>query len=689
MTHRAQPLAASEAEALSQEARAAAIIHRLAATLGAVDGEAFFPSLVAELTSVLDLDYAMVAEVDADCREATILAAAGREGVAPTVTYSLAGTPCEDVLAVGQALILQGVGTRFPGDPRIEASPMEAYVGVTLLGRGGRPVGLLVIMHRQPIDDGELVAAVLHVFASRAAAELERTRAEAALRTSEERYRRFFEDDLAGICVLAPDGRITACNPAFARIFAFESPIELLSANVLALFDAAAPLAALLARLETETTLRGLELEVNRWDGRPLHLVGSLVAERKDGRVSRVTGHWIDNTQRKLAEQRLRHAQRLESIGTLAGGIAHDLNNVLAPVLMSVDLLSDLVRDERGQRLLASIERSTRRGMDLVRQVLWFARGVDGERRTFAPDRLVGEVVKIVRESFPKNIEVVPRVAEDLPPIAGDPTQLYQVMMSLAVNARDAMPRGGTLGIEARRVEVGPDRIPPGASHSAPGPFLELAVVDSGTGIAPEVLDRIFEPFFTTKPPGEGSGLGLSTAHSIAASHDGFLEVETSATNGSVFRMLLPFAAAPEGAAEPAPADAVAAPERGRGELILVVDDEPTIRDVCSETLESFGYRALTAADGAEAVALFARYRAEVAAVITDLAMPIMDGPATIRSIRRLSGRVPILAMSGLADRYGLEEIEEHGISSFLTKPFSADDLLARLGGALGSRPPS
>jgi CheY-like chemotaxis protein len=153
--------------------------------------------------------------------------------------------------------------------------------------------------------------------------------------------------------------------------------------------------------------------------------------------------------------------------------------------------------------------------------------------------------------------------------------------------------------------------------------------------------------------------------------------------------MLLPFAAAPEGAAEPAPADAVAAPERGRGELILVVDDEPTIRDVCSETLESFGYRALTAADGAEAVALFARYRAEVAAVITDLAMPIMDGPATIRSIRRLSGRVPILAMSGLADRYGLEEIEEHGISSFLTKPFSADDLLARLGGALGSRPPS
>ena len=556
-------LAPAGGSAARPVASAEEIVYRLAASLGAVEGEAFFPSLVAELTSILGLDFAMVVELRPAAQEVTVLASAASSEVPPLTAYSLAGTPCLEVVTGGKAIYAHGLAESFPQDRWAVDAGMEAYVGVALRCRGGNPVGLLAVMHRQPIDDGDLVAAVLQVFASRAAAEIDR----------------------------------------------------------------------------------------------------------------------------KLAEERLRHAQRLESIGTLAGGIAHDLNNVLAPVLMSVDLLFDVVRDERGRRLLASIERSTRRGMDLVRQVLWFARGVEGERRTFAPERLLGEVVKIVRESFPKHVDVIAGRFDDLPPIAGDPTQLYQVLMNLAVNARDAMPGGGTLRIEGREVARAPMT---GVSKDGPEPperFLEVAVSDTGTGVPVEVRDRIFEPFFTTKPPGEGTGLGLATAHSIVAAHGGVIEVESVEGEGSVFRVLLPVAAAAEvAAASPAAATAPPRPERGGGELVLVVDDEPTIRDVCSETLESFGYRALTAADGAEAVALVARYRGEVAAVITDLAMPIMDGPAAIRSIRRLSQRVPILAMSGLADRYGLEEIEEHGISGFLTKPFSADDLLLRLGEALARR---
>ncbi|HSL84440.1 MAG TPA: PAS domain S-box protein, partial [Thermoanaerobaculia bacterium] len=203
-----------------------------------------------------------------------------------------------------------------------------------------------------------------------------RHRTEDALRASEERYRRFFEENLSGVSVLHPDGRLTACNPAFARIFAFASPEELVGANLLALVQDADAAGALLDWVVAEGALRGMELELTRWDGRPLHLVASLVAERGDGGPREITGYWIDVTDRKLAEQQVLHTQRLESIGTLAGGIAHDLNNVLAPVLMAVGLLEDLVTDPRGRRLLASIERSTRRGMDLVRQVLWFARGV-------------------------------------------------------------------------------------------------------------------------------------------------------------------------------------------------------------------------------------------------------------------------------------------------------------------------
>jgi hypothetical protein len=519
--------------------------------------------------------------------------------------------------------------------------------------------------------------------ARRSAKDAQRS-AKDALRASEERYRRFFEENLSGVSVLQPDGRLTACNPAFARMFAFASPEELVGANLLALVEDADAAGALLEQVAGNGSLRGLELELTRWDGRPLHLVASLVAEHEDGRLSEITGYWIDVTDRKLAEQQVLHTQRLESIGTLAGGIAHDLNNVLAPVLMSVDLLEDLVSDARGRRLLASIERSTRRGMDLVRQVLWFARGVEGERSAFRPNRLLSEVGKIAHESFPKNIEVVVEVEEGLPAVSGDPTQLYQVLMNLAVNARDAMPRGGLLRLAGREVAVPEDRIPVQAPRARPGPYLELTVSDTGMGIPEEILDRVFEPFFTTKAPGEGTGLGLSTALTIVQSHGGFFEVESSDVEGSVFRVLLPAVAAPE---EPEAAEAEPELERGEGQLVLVVDDEPTIRDVCCETLEAFGYRALTAADGAEAVALFARYNGEVAAVLTDLAMPIMDGPSAIRAIRRLNRWVPILAMSGLADRHGLEEIGEHGISAFLEKPFSAEELLGHLGEALASEP--
>ncbi len=389
---------------------------------------------------------------------------------------------------------------------------------------------------------------------------------------------------------------------------------------------------------------------------------------------------------RKLAERQLLHTQRLESIGTLAGGIAHDLNNVLAPILMSVELLQDLVADDRGRGLLASIERSARRGMDLVRQVLWFASGLKGERRSFHPGRLLTEVGKIATESFPKNIEVTVEPGADLPPISGDPTQLYQVLMNLAVNARDAMTRGGVLRIGARAVEVAEERIPAQAPTAEPGPYVELTVADTGMGIPAEIMDRIFDPFFTTKDSGQGTGLGLSTALSIVQSHGGFFEVDSSAVEGSEFRVLLP-AAAERAEAAPEPVTAEADPEQGEGRLVLVVDDEPTIRDVCCETLEAHGYRAVTAADGAEAVAVFARSNGEVAAVLTDLAMPIMDGPSAIRSIRRLNRLVPILVMSGLADRHGLEEMEEHGVSVFLEKPFSAEELLGRLEEALVAEP--
>ncbi len=621
----------------------------------------------------------MVGELSRAGAEISSLAACGPAGLVPSFSYPVPGTPCQRALAEGLASFPTGVTREFPDDPSFVEMGVDAYVGVPLVASSGAPLGVLVTMHRAPVEDVPLVSSVLQVFAMRAAAELERTRAEEALRASEERYRKFFEENLSAVCVVRPNGEITAANPAFAGTFGFPSVDEILEVNVRTLVQSDHQLEALFRRACDEGSVRGIEASMTRWDGRPLHLLGSLVAERRGGEVRGITCYWIDITERKMAEQQLLHAQRLESIGTLAGGMAHDLNNVLAPVLMSVDLLRDLVDGERGQRLLASIERSTRRGMDLVRQVLWFARGVEGERTVFDAGLLIGEVYKIVGESFPRNISVRTEVAEGLPAVLGDPTQLYQVLMNLSLNARDAMPRGGDLRLGARLVEAG-DPPPPGGDSKRSGPRVELFVADTGTGISPSDQQRIFEPFFTTKPPGEGTGLGLSTAHSIVKSHGGAFVVESEPGEGTVFRVFLPAAATAAGLASPAPSRPV---PRGRGELVLVIDDEPTIRDVCRETLEAFGYSALTAADGAEGVAQFACHNGEVAAVITDLAMPIMDGPAAIRAIRRLSRSVPILAMSGLAERHGLREIEEDGIAAFLEKPFSAEELLTHLGEVL------
>ncbi len=651
-------------------------IHRLAASLGAVQGAEFFRSLVRELTQILGLDYAMVGELSPAGDEITSLAACGPAGLVPNFSYQVAGTPCQRALADGLASYPTGMTREFPDDPTFVELQVDAYVGVPLVASSGAPLGVLVTMHRRAVEDVPLVSSVLQVFAMRAAAELERTRADEALRASEERYRKFFEENLSAVCVVRPDGEITAANPAFAGTFGFLSVAEILEVNVRALVQDCGALEELFRRVCEEGSVRALETSVTRWDGRPLHLLGSLVAERRGGELREITCYWIDITERKLAEQQLLHAQRLESIGTLAGGMAHDLNNVLAPVLMSVDLLRDLVGGERGQRLLASVERSTRRGMDLVRQVLWFARGVEGERTVFDAGPLLGEVHKIVGESFPRNISVRTEVSEGLPAVLGDPTQVYQVLMNLALNARDAMPRGGSLRLGARLLDAEDAPAAPGGRGPA-GLSVELSVADTGTGIEPEDQSRIFEPFFTTKPPGEGTGLGLSTAHSIVKSHGGVIFVESTPGAGSVFRVRLPVADASARLASPEVQRPV---PRGRGELILVIDDEPTIRDVCRETLEVFGYTALTAADGAEGVASFARHNGEVAAVVTDLAMPIMDGPAAIRAIRRLNRSVPILAMSGLAERHGLREIEEHGLAAFLEKPFSAEELLTHLG---------
>ena len=388
-----------------------------------------------------------------------------------------------------------------------------------------------------------------------------------------------------------------------------------------------------------------------------------------------------DITEKKRMESQFLRAQRMESIGTLAGGIAHDLNNVLSPILMAIDMLQLRVTDDNSKKWFEVLRANAERGASMVRQVLSFARGVEGERVALQPKHLIKEIVKILRETLPKSIEISFHLPNDLWIISADATQMHQVLMNLCVNARDAMPEGGSISIKADNVFLDENYARMHIEAKA-GRFVVISVSDTGPGMTPEVQSRIFEPFYTTKEMTKGTGLGLSTALTIVKSHGGFINVYSELHKGSQFAVYIP-------AIEmPGTVDASVVQTDlplGNGELILVVDDEESIREITRGTLETFGYKVLTASDGTEALALYADKKNEIAVVLTDMVMPFMDGPATIRALQRMNPSVRIIAASGLGTGLHAGEGALEGVSVFLNKPYTAEKLLKTLADVLRS----
>ncbi len=383
-----------------------------------------------------------------------------------------------------------------------------------------------------------------------------------------------------------------------------------------------------------------------------------------------------DITEKKKLEAQFLRAQRMESIGTLAGGIAHDLNNVLAPIIMSVDLLkSTPLTESEHQGVLDTIGNSAHRGAEMVRQVLSFVRGMEGERVTVQAKHIIREIQKIVKDTFPKSIQIQVWVAPEIWTLQGDPTQLHQVLLNLAVNARDAMPQGGTLRITAEN-NVFEGYSTPLNPAKICGSFVSIHVMDDGTGMTPEVKERIFEPFFTTKDIGKGTGLGLATTLAIVKSHGGFIEVNSESGEGSTFSIHLPADTRSSGER---PVSRMPQPLRGKGELILVIDDELPIRSVTQHTLEAFGYRVVTAADGAEGVAIYAQQQSEIAVVITDMMMPVMDGAAVVRALLKMNSSVRVITTSGLTAGSGVAKEIASLVERFLAKPYTTEVLLRTL----------
>ncbi|MEP6670477.1 MAG: response regulator [Chthoniobacter sp.] len=495
---------------------------------------------------------------------------------------------------------------------------------------------------------------------------------------SEARFRRLVDSNAQGVIFFNTNGNITGANDAFLNLVG-HSREELEAGRINWVAMTPPEYVDLDERCLAQMRVKGVsepyEKEYFRQDGsRVAILLGAAAFEdNPEEGVCFV----VDLTERKKLEQQALRAQRIESIGTLAGGIAHDLNNSLGPIIMSLDLLAMRFPDPESQELLAIVSSSAHRGADMVRQVLSFARGVEGRRMEVQVKHLLREIEKIANDTFLKHIQIRTIIPYDLWTVLGDPTQLHQVLLNLCVNARDAMPNGGTLTISAKNLDVDAQYAGMSMNSDAKaGPYVCLQVKDSGTGMGPEVLEKIFDPFYTTKDVGKGTGLGLSTSLAILKSHGGFIRVYSEPMKGTTFKVYL--TAQTESSPESEAVIAASMP-RGNGELILVVDDEASVRQITQQTLEIFGYRVILAIDGADGVAIYARQGEEIALVITDMMMPVMDGPATIEVLRRINPAVRIIGASGLAADGQVAQAVSLGVKHFLSKPYTAETLLKAL----------
>jgi PAS domain S-box-containing protein len=518
-----------------------------------------------------------------------------------------------------------------------------------------------------------------------------RREAERALRESEATLRSFFEASpvLMGILELDPDGRDL-------QLISFNHAVE----DFLGVTGAPRPSRASVLGIPPEA-IRAWRDAIERTDatglpvrfedpfhpsGRPRFLSATIARlPPGPGRPTRYCFVAEDTTVRRQMEQQALRSQRLESIGTLASGIAHDLNNVLAPVTLALRLFRPKLPDPDDRELIDSVGASVKRGASIIRQLLAFARGAEGERRPVGWDRLLADLERMLQDTFPRSIELRVVAAHDTDPVMGDATQIFQVLMNLCVNARDAMPAGGTLTVTVENAVL-PNEQRGLVPDAADGRVVSVRVRDSGTGIPEAIQARIFDPFFTTKEVGSGTGLGLATALHIVRGHGGFIALEPIPGPGTQFHVCLP--AMPERSAfqvpDPAgPSPAPAAVPVGAGQCILVVDDERSIRSVAHATLVDHGYQVLAAADGREALEVFSREGDRIHLVVTDLMMPSMDGATLIDRIRALQPGMRFVAVSGLLE----ESTAGHAGVRLLQKPFAAEALLRIIHEALHDAP--
>jgi len=510
---------------------------------------------------------------------------------------------------------------------------------------------------------------------------LERT---AELTESEAHYRRFFEEDLSGDLITTPDGTILACNPAFVRIFGFSSVDEVLACDAASLYSDPSEHVAFLRLLREQGRIESHEQVFRKKDGKHLYAVENVVGTFDDsGNLTQIDAYIFDVTNLKRAEEMLMQAQKMEAIGRLAGGVAHDFNNMLMVIQGFTDFVTkNTPKDHPNHHYLSEVRKATDRATSLTHQLLAFGRKQVLFVEAFSLNLLIEDTAKMLQRLIGEDVRLEVSCAADLPSVYADRSQLVQILMNLAVNARDAMPTGGTIFIETSAgelTEAHHQEMP----YVKPGRYAVLKVRDTGSGMDAETLEHLFEPFFTTKRRGEGTGLGLATVYGIVKQTGGYVWCTSKPGEGAEFSVYLPFAGE---AREEATVPRAQETSAGGDETILVVEDEEMVRRVIVQVLRENGYAVLEAANGRVAVELVGQPGEKIDLIVSDVVMPEMNGTEMVERVRALHPEVKVIFMSGYADERAKELSRFVAHREYLQKPVQPAKLLATIRKVLDER---
>jgi len=645
--------------------------------------ETLFQALAQRVAEAMPVRWALLGELIEGGRVRTLAHWDGDHWL-PASEFALAGTPCEAAMGATPAFFEDDVQALFPGDAFAAAHGVRSYFGIPLYNRDEVAIGILAVMHDAPLSLSPEFEGVLHVFAARAAAEVERSKAERILRADQELF-------LTGPVVVWTWGDADAWQvrhvSANVSQFGYDprdfldgdrAYVDIVHVDDRDRFRADAARAVALGTQSLER-----EYRIVCPDGAVRWMYDlTRIARAPDGTVANVRGYTLDVTERRRAqesraalESQLRQAQKLEAIGTLAGGVAHDFNNILAAIVAHVELVRDTTQDADVRSDLEAVMSACTRGRRLAGQILQFSRRQEQVRKTVDVVPLIDEVVALIRPTTPATVEIQSRLDSRTPAIVADPTEIHQVLLNLASNAVQSMADAtGVLSLESRGLELPAPVVLPHRTLPA-GRYAEIVVRDTGTGMDESTLARAFDPFFTTKPVGRGTGLGLSVVHGIVESHGGTITIDSVPGRGTSVTVLIPASAtrASDRPRTTAPA------AQGATERILFVEDEPMLISAGRRMLKRLGYEVSAFGDPREALAAFREAPASFDIVVTDQTMPGLTGVGLAREVTAIRADIPILLVTGLGALVEGADLRRTGIRKVLSKPFNSAEIAQAL----------